>query len=344
MSLKNRWSGLLFAGAVAVVTAGCEVPPVDSVQHGFRGTGMVELYNPATVAEQVIANKVPELAVLPAGGAPAKTAFKNLQVLGDLDINQFTGLMVALTAWVSPKEGCSYCHVAGDLASDGIYTKVVSRRMLQMTQQINSQWQSHVVATGVTCYTCHRGQPVPANVWFADPGPKTTLGMVGSRAGQNTPAAAVGVTSLPYDPLTAFLDQANEIRITPTTSLPTGSRPVSIVDTERTYGLMVNMSKSLGVNCNYCHNSQSFANWGLSTPQRTTAWYGIRMVRELNNNYLKPLKPVFPTARLGPLGDAPKVGCATCHQGAYKPLYAAPMLKNYPALASASLHPVKAKP
>jgi photosynthetic reaction center cytochrome c subunit len=55
------------------------------------------------------------------------------------------------------------------------------------------------------------------------------------------------------------------------------------------------------------------------------------------------LKPVFPAARLGPLGDVPKVGCATCHQGAYKPLYAAPMLKNYPALASASLQPVKAK-
>jgi len=28
--------------------------------------------------------------------------------------------------------------------------------------------------------------------------------------------------------------------------------------------------------------------------------------------------------------------CATCHQGAYKPLYGANMLKDYPALAGAT--------
>jgi photosynthetic reaction center cytochrome c subunit len=38
--------------------------------------------------------------------------------------------------------------------------------MLQMTQYINSEWKTHVADTGVTCYTCHRGQPVPSALWF----------------------------------------------------------------------------------------------------------------------------------------------------------------------------------
>jgi photosynthetic reaction center cytochrome c subunit len=32
------------------------------------------------------------------------------------------------------------------------------------------------------------------------------------------------------------------------------------------------------------------------------------------------------------MGDAPKLQCVTCHNGAYKPLYAYPMAKDYPAL------------
>lgn len=344
MSRKNSWFGALLAVGAAMLVAGCESPPMDTVQRGFRGTGMVQLYNPAIVATQIEANTAPQLAVLPPGGARAGATFKNLQVLGDLDVNQFTGLMVALTAWVSPQQGCGYCHVPGDLASDGVYTKVVSRRMLQMTQQINSQWVSHLAGAspgaGVTCFTCHRGQPVPPGIWFTDAGPKTAPGALGSRRGQNAPSMTVGLTSLPYDPLTAFLSQANNIRVTPTTALPTKSLPATLVQTEQTYGLMTYISRSLGVNCNYCHNSQSFASWPLSTPQRTSAWTMIQMVRDLNNNYLEPLKGVFPANRLGPTGDVPKIGCVTCHQGAFRPLYGASVVKDYPVLAAA---PSKAK-
>ena len=37
-------------------------------------------------------------------------------------------------------------------------------------------------------------------------------------------------------------------------------------------------------------------------------------------------------ARLGPHGDPLKVNCATCHQGAYKPLLGVSMLRDYPEL------------
>jgi hypothetical protein len=70
----------------------------------------------------------------------------------------------------------------------------------------------------------------------------------------------------------------------------------------------------------------------LSTPQRVTAWYGIRMVRDLNNNVMLPLKTELPAERLGPGGDVPKIYCATCHNGSNKPLYGAPMLQYYPEL------------
>ena len=82
----------------------------------------------------------------------------------------------------------------------------------------------------------------------------------------------------------------------------------------------------------YCHNTKAPAEWKLSTPQRVTAWYGIRMVRDLNNNIELPLLGTLPPGRLGPTGDTPKIYCGTCHQGAFKPLYGAPMIKFYPEL------------
>ena len=218
-----------------------------------------------------------------------------------------------------------------NLQSDELYTKRVARRMLQMTRHINTDWTAHVGATGVTCYTCHRGQPVPANIWFTNPGPPHAQGMAGNKAGQNMPAPAAGYASLPYDPFTPFLKEDNGIRVVSTTALPEGNRH-SIKQTEWTYSLMMHMSKSLGVNCTYCHNSRSFSAWDQSSPARSTAWHGIRLVRDVNNTFLESLSGNFPPNRLGPLGDVPKTDCATCHQGAFKPLFGASMLTDYPEL------------
>jgi photosynthetic reaction center cytochrome c subunit len=329
--VSMKW-GAIAAFGCCVMVAGCERPPIETIQRGYRGVAMEQNYNPRILATKTALNAAPASLGEPTpGGPPASSVYKNVQVLNDVGAAEFTRLMVAMTQWVSPDQGCAYCHVVSDMASDELYTKVVARRMLQMTRQINTDWKTHVANTGVTCYTCHRGQPVPANVWFIDPGPKTK-GMAGNKAGQNMPAPQVGLTSLPFDPFTPFLDKGEEIRVLSTTALPTGNHK-SIKQTEWTYALMMHMSQSLGVNCTYCHNSRSFFDWDQSTPQRATAWYGIRLVRAVNDNYLDPLAHTFPTARLGPNGDGPKANCATCHQGAYKPLYGAKMLKDYPELA-----------
>jgi photosynthetic reaction center cytochrome c subunit len=320
-----------------------ERPPVDSVQRGYRGLGMMQVYNPRDVADKAELNRVPEsFPRPPPSGKKASEVYTNVKVLGDVDSDEFVRLMAAITEWVSPVQGCAYCHKDGeDFAADTLYTKIVSRRMLEMTRHINANWKAHVAETGVTCYTCHRGNPVPRNIWFNDSSGTQALGMVGNRAGQNAPSPGVGFTSLPYDPFTSFLEYAEEIRVISDTALPEGNRR-SIKQTEGTYGLMMHMSQALGVNCTYCHNSRSFMSWDQSTPQRATTWHGIRMVRELNMSYLDPLKSQLPAVRLGPLGDAPKVNCTSCHQGAYKPLYGASLLGDFPELGSSPTPPAQA--
>ncbi len=100
---------------------------------------------------------------------------------------------------------------------------------------------------------------------------------------------------------------------------------------------MLIISRALGVNCDYCHSTRAFGDWSQSPPQRVTAWYGIRMVRDLNNNYLDPLKNVFPPTRLGAaMSDSPKVNCATCHNGVYKPLFGVSMARDFPELNAVS--------
>jgi photosynthetic reaction center cytochrome c subunit len=307
---------------------------VTAIQRGYRGVGQVQVYNTRAVNSPAAKalNAVPEPEdKLDPSGTPSSQAYQNVQVLKDLDSNEFLRLMNAITKWVAPEQGCAYCHgEGGNFAEDTLYTKIVARRMIQMTQHLNADWKTHVANTGVTCYTCHRGNPVPQNVWFQSP--EEAHGLVGNRAGQNAPAISVGLASLPNDPFTPFLNDAQQIRVAGTSALPDGNRQ-SIKQTEWTYGLMMHMSTSLGVNCTYCHNTRAFSAWNQSTPQRATAWYGIRMVRDLNKQYLEPLTATFPHSRLGPKGDVAKINCATCHQGAYKPLYGASMVKDYPELA-----------
>ena len=312
--------------------AGCERPPVETKQGGFRGLGMEQVINPRIDAVKYAKNEVPApIPAAPSEGPLASTVYQNIQVLKDLNVAQFSRVMLAITQWVAPPDqSCNYCHGA-NMASDDRYTKVVARRMLQMVRHINTDWKDHVANTGVTCYTCHHGNAVPQNIWFTNPGESNESGLIADMAGQNKPTAGVGLSSLPYDPYTRLLLGDENIRVISNDALPDGNR-TSIKQAEGTYALMMHFSQSLGVNCTYCHNSRSFAVWDLSTPKRTTAWYGIRLARDLNNNYLAPLKTVFPDHRLGVEGDVGKVSCATCHQGVFKPLYGESMAKDYPEL------------
>ena len=316
----------------ALLLGGCEMPPPESSQWGYRGTGMEGLYDPDRLQDVADKNVVPDaIPAVPAVGPKASDIYKNVQVLGDLSVGEFTRLMVAVTQWVSPEEGCNYCHVAGEgFEADTLYTKKVARVMIQMTQNANENWDQHVGGAGVTCYTCHRGKNVPEYVWNINPGHKVASGMKNQM--QNVSSVAAGLSSLPVDPFTPYLLDDRNGRHAGTTALRDGGG-VSMKESEWGYSLMMHFSDSLGVNCTYCHNSRAFFSWDESAPTRVRAWHGIRMVREMNNKYVEPTTDWLPPHRLGALGDAQKVNCETCHQGAYKPLLGANMIKDYPNLA-----------
>lgn len=363
--LKLSWTAqalIVLAGLLVllIVIMTFERPPVRTSQNGFRGTAMEHVVNPRTAVRLVAANQVPE--AQPPADPPvddadkASAVYENVQVLGDLSNAQFLRIMVAMTEWIVPQavrdagNGCNYCHNPENMASDEVYTKGVSRRMLQMTRTINADWSNHVAQTGVTCYTCHRGQPVPAAVWYTNE--PNRAGLVGPHAlGQNLATPQTNWSSLPFDAFTPFLLGDQDIRNISTTWHP-GQNADDVRISEWTYSLMVHMSQGLGVNCTFCHNSRAFASWEQSPPQRLTAWHGIRMARAVNREYVEPLSPVFlanrlghPDAphplRVGPSGDALKVNCATCHQGVNRPLLGAPMLRDYPELNLVSRSPLR---
>lgn len=317
--------GLLLVG-------GCEAGPKQVSQNGFRGTGMDQI----VAVKNVVHATIPDAPYpLPADGGPtAGQTYKNVQVLGGVSAERFNHLMAEINQWVAPQEqGCAYCHNPENMASDEKYTKVVARRMIQMTQTINSKWSPHVQNTGVTCYTCHRGNAVPTNKWAMlpdDPHPNSPLG---KRYGMNELSADAAYSDLPTTGFGDYLAGAQNIRVQHTAALPAyDGKGASVQTAEKTYGLMMHMSKALGVNCTFCHNAQDFGAWNLSRPQRARAWYGIRMVRDINNGYIGSLQSVFPAYRKGPLGDPYKVNCTTCHQGQNKPLGGVSMISQAPAL------------
>ena len=333
--------------ALPLLLAGCEIGPKKISQNGYRGTGINEVVNPALAPYQ---------APIPANvyetpddsGPRASETYQNVQVLGGVSTERFNHFMAQMNNWVAPQQGvavteqgCNYCHNPNNMASDEKYTKVVARRMIQMTQNINVKYATHVQGTGVTCWTCHRGNAVPQYKWAsAPPAPDTIWG---NKTGQNTPSQTVAYSSLPYDPFTTYQmdDGVNNIRIASAQALPSPDHVVSVKAAEKTYGLMMHMAQGLGVNCTYCHNSASFRAWNMSSPQRVTAWYGLRMVARSNQEYMTPLASVFPAVspvmtidvhRKGPMGDVYKINCLTCHQGLNKPMNGVSMRAENPVL------------
>lgn len=318
-----------------------------STQTGPRGTGMSipEFKYVLAEGDPTIEDYYTDDPIVPSAGDPlAKDIYENVQVLGDLTEDNFNRLMNAMTAWVSPEQGCAYCHGDGDLETygeDNLYTKVVSRRMIEMTQNINESWDGHVNANGevgVNCSTCHRGQNVPSEIWFKNT-PVLNTNMAGWSANQNRATSTSQATSLPSDQLEKYLLEYEQITVHDLESRVAGSpgdgETRTIQHTERTYSLMNYFSNSLGVNCNFCHNSRAFYDTEQVTPQWGTASLGISMVQELNNEYLVPLAEVLPEDRLGPVhGDAPKLACKTCHKGYQQPYQGLNVIADWPELAT----------
>ncbi|MFO7759093.1 MAG: photosynthetic reaction center cytochrome PufC [Roseovarius sp.] len=328
--------GAVFLAAALV--AGGQPYATDSLQTGPRGTGMsvpeftVDLAAPDPDIEVFLAST--SSPIVPGDDAEtADEARENVPPgLEDLTVENYDRLLAAMREWTG----------IPDLFEDPAnYQSSVGYLMIGMTQTINDEWAGHVNANkevGVTCYTCHRGQPVPENVWFRISPVNDSV--EGWAANQNRVTMQSQYTSLPSDALEKYLLDGEDIAVHDLESRVAG-RPgdedyASIQATERTYSLMNYVSNSLGVNCLFCHNSRAFYSAsGQITPQWATATLGIEMVLELNNTYLAPLDGILPEHRLGPVyADAPKAACATCHNGYQQPLQGTNVIKDWPELAS----------
>jgi photosynthetic reaction center cytochrome c subunit len=336
----TRTHFLLLATLPALALGGCELGRKTTQQTGYRGTAMDQIIDNSHVQKATYIPP-PPYPLGPTAASGPKVQGQNIQVLGNLTEEQFGHLMSSISQWVAgDAANCTYCHNPANMADDSLYTKRVARQMLQMTLALNSQWSNHTGQTGVTCYTCHRGQPVPKYVWTPD-APTDRLSVRGQKRGQNTPDPNVGYASLPYGVFEQYLGgNAETVRVQASSAYP-GMDKNTTRNAEDSYAIMMHVSKALGVNCTFCHNSQSFRSWSLSRAQRATAWYGIRMVRDVNGRYITPLAHagIFPAKRLGPTGEPYQVNCLTCHQGLNKPLGGKSMIPDYPYLRPAGYTP-----
>ena len=297
--------------------------------------------------EQAAINRPPPaLPPAPAGGPSATEAYQNVRVLTDLSAAEFMRLQQALTLWVSPKEGCGFCHAGEDYASDAKPQKLAARTMLQMTRHLNADWGTHVAAAGVTCYTCHRGNPVPPATWF--PGPPKPDSPTAARQDDWQERADTVRKFFPDNGFAEYFLADEPIAVQSTTVEPSrtiGSWP----EAKRIYEMMMQMSDGIGVNCGYCHNSRNFQSWAESSPYRWVGYDALGLVRDLNRNFLLNVAaqvpqgrtlttetnlPALPTRMRGPQLGNGMVTCVTCHLGVTRPLAGANMVHDYPGLGT----------
>jgi photosynthetic reaction center cytochrome c subunit len=92
-----------------------------------------------------------------AAKAKGKGPPKNLKILTPENFRPMMDVFVTGLG-LSDKGGCNYCHVA-DRSSDENPKKNVARMMITMVGDINGKFPDGKMH--VTCFTCHRGDPMP---------------------------------------------------------------------------------------------------------------------------------------------------------------------------------------
>lgn len=336
-------AGVAAAAVIVLAPEWTSFPP-DATQLGPPPTSMILFANGQKV--QPVPQTPPAPVPAPDASALAMVSggYKNVQVLGDVPPAEFMRLQQAITEWVAPKQGCAFCHQEGDWSSDAKPQKVAARLMLQMTREINANWSNHVSPAGVTCYTCHRGQAVPAETWFPQP-PKPERQFVAKQQPYVESADTVR-KFFPDAGWSEYLLQDEPISAQSLSALPSGQVHATVA-VKRIYEMMMQMSEGMGVNCTYCHNSRAFWDWSQSTPQRWTAHYAFEQTRAINNDYLLKLAeqipmtrqrlhetslPVLPAEERGVLAGNGFVVCATCHLSQPKPTGGADVISEWKSL------------
>ena len=106
----------------------------------------------------------------------APPGYKNLQVLPkDISKEALDSVMHFYSKSLGQK--CGFCHVHNeelktwDMANDAKPEKQIARKMMLMEKGINAKYfpaeegeKNAQLIQAVTCYTCHKGEPIPLSV------------------------------------------------------------------------------------------------------------------------------------------------------------------------------------
>jgi hypothetical protein len=90
----------------------------------------------------------------------AEQVYKNIQVFKGMPASQLQSVMAFMSGSLGVK--CSHCHTPGAFEKDDKAAKQTARRMIRMVFDINKG--NFGGENAVSCYTCHRGQPMPLAV------------------------------------------------------------------------------------------------------------------------------------------------------------------------------------
>lgn len=193
--------------------------------------------------------------------------YKNIQLLKGRPASSLMGTMKALTGLLGVD--CTHCHVPDQYEKDDKPQKQTTRLHFQLIALVNKQLEGNKV----TCYICHRAKPIP------DPFPdsmKPTDEEMRRAAEDKRPAQEV-------------YKNVQSLR-----GVPAGRWMV----------IMNMLSKSLGVDCSYCHVPNEFEKD--DKPAKVTARTMLRMVGAISREIYK-----------GPTS----INCYTCHRGQVKPVF-----------------------
>lgn len=89
----------------------------------------------------------------------AEQVYKNIQVFKGMPASELDAAMAFISGSLGVR--CNYCHV-NPFDKDDKPQKLAARRMIQMVFDLNKG--SFNGQAAVSCYTCHRGQPLPISV------------------------------------------------------------------------------------------------------------------------------------------------------------------------------------
>src|SRR5580693_9930268 len=129
---------------------------------GVLGTTLVCLLGSRTASPARLPRWGPQVVAGQAGSVQrppmAEEAFKNVQVLKGIPVNEFMETMGFFSA--SLGTDCTFCHVAESYGNwekfaDDPPRKQTARRMIRMMGAINQAYFNRRQV--LTCYSCHRG-------------------------------------------------------------------------------------------------------------------------------------------------------------------------------------------